>query len=215
MVSNSFLQSDYCKRVTPYDPIRGWICFSQTTQCFFVLQCNSAISCLAFVNDLVKTVGRLQMIEGRTYFLTWTTFSLIWMKNNRKYCVEFNSFFEPQNLLCSRPFNYILRHLVVHICSKPPGLLESQWCRYSIFSWVNHAKRFTILLSCTIPHIPQNLFNWTSLRLLWFWLFLVIVPACHIVQFWSLLNFVNCCFWKVDTCGLYRTYDGIRRRSDV
>ena len=144
------------------------------------------------------------MIEGRTYFLTWTTFSLIWMKINRKYCVEFSSFSEPQNLSSLQPsFQlYILRHLVVHICTWPPGLHDLQWCRYSIFSWVNHAKRFSILLSCTIPHIPQNLFNWTALRLSWFWLFLVIV-TCHIVQFWSPLNFVNCCPWKVDTCGLY------------
>jgi len=52
MVCNSFLQSDHCKRVTPYDPIRVLICFSQTTQCYFVLQCNSAISCLAFSQQL-------------------------------------------------------------------------------------------------------------------------------------------------------------------
>ena len=50
------------------------------------------------VNDWVKTVGRLQMIEGRTYFLTRITFILIWMKINRKYFFIFHSFSEPQYL---------------------------------------------------------------------------------------------------------------------
>jgi len=52
MVCKSFLQSMYCKRATPYDPIRGWIYFSETTQCYFVLQCNAAISFLAFSQRL-------------------------------------------------------------------------------------------------------------------------------------------------------------------
>jgi len=57
MVCNSFLQSNYCKRVTPYDLIRGWICFSQTTECYFVLQCNSAISFSQRLNDNSWTIA--------------------------------------------------------------------------------------------------------------------------------------------------------------
>jgi len=43
------------------------------------------------------------MIEGRTYFLTWTTSGLIWVKINRKYFVKFHSFSEPQNLCSLQP----------------------------------------------------------------------------------------------------------------
>jgi len=52
MVCNSFLQSMYCKRATPYDLIRGWICLIENTHCYFVLQCNCEISCSAFSQRL-------------------------------------------------------------------------------------------------------------------------------------------------------------------
>ena len=176
-------------------PLNAILCCSVTLQ--LVVQ--------RLVNDWVKTVGLLQMIEGGSYFLTWTTFSLIWMKINRKYFINFHSFSEPHNFSSLQPS--------FQLYSSTPGCAylylttRAAWIammqiQYLFLSEPRQTIHYFVVLFVQ-AHIPQNLFNWTALRLLWFWLFLVVVP-CHIVRFWSLLNFVKCCPWKVDTCGLYR-----------
>jgi len=54
MVCHSCLQGMYCKRATPYDLIRGWICLIETTHSYFMLQRNCEISCSAFSQRLRK-----------------------------------------------------------------------------------------------------------------------------------------------------------------
>ena len=196
MVSNSFLQSDYCKRVTPYDPIRGWICFirgwicfSQTTQCYFVLQCNSAISCLAFsqrfsennwtiANDRRKNIlldvnnVQFDLNEAQSQILRWIQFIPWGAESFFSAAVLSVIFFDTW--LCISVLNY-------------PGCLNRNDAdTVSFREWTT--PNCSLFCCLVLPHIPQNLLNWTVLRLLWFWLFLVIVPACHIVQIWSLLN---------------------------
>jgi len=113
------------------------------------------------------------------------------MKINRQYFVNFHSFSEPQYLASLQPsfqlYSSTYGCAYLHLTTQAGwiAMMQIQYLFLSEPSQTIHLESNDEIFSCIVlPHISHKLFNWTALRLLWFWLFLVVV-LYHIVRFWA------------------------------
>jgi len=155
----------YCKRATPYDLISGWICLIETTNGYFVLQCNCEISCSAFSQRLSKNSWTIANDRRKNIILDVNNVQKIKMKINCKYFVKFHSFTDPQYLSPLQPsfqlYYSTLGCVYLYLTSRAAWIAVMQ---IQYLFWVNHVKRFTILLSSSIKVNTCGLYRKIGLK---------------------------------------------------